>query len=329
MRVFIKDIIIAFLLFATISCNNNTNTYKTLNGGVWNTTYHIIYDSAVDLSDSITATLAEVDLSVSVFNAGSTLSKINNNESCRSDLHFKRLFEMSKHINKISGGFFDPTISPLIDAWGFGVKGEKISEDINTDSLLKFVGMDKINLIGDSIVKDDERISMNFSAIAKGYGCDEIGRMFDRNGIKNYLIEIGGEIAVKGYSDFNQKWTIAIDRPIENSYGQDREIQMIIELTDCGVATSGNYRNFHNVDNRHIAHTINPATGFPIQTDVASATIVSDNCAEADAYATACMVAGSERAKEIVKSANIEAMLILTDGNVWTSEGFKEIIIKQ
>ena len=315
------------MFFIAVSCQRSNN-YIEERGVVWNTTYRIVYDSDKSLLDSIISTLNDVDRSVSAFNDLSVVSRINRNESCLADFHFKKLYEMSSEISKASDGAFDPTISPLVNAWGFGYEYSDESVDVNTDSLLQFVGLSTTRLQGDSLIKSDRRTSFNFSAIAKGYGCDVVGKMFERNGIDNYMVEIGGEVVVSGVNPRGGKWRISIDRPIADNENIIHEVQEVIAVSDCGIATSGNYRNYKEVNGKRIAHTIDPKTGIPVQTDVVSATIIATTCAEADAYATACMVVGSESAKQMIVANKLKGLLILADGSVWKTKCFESLILK-
>ena len=164
------------------------------------------------------------------------------------------------------------------------------------------------------VVKQDSRVILDCSAIAKGYGSDAVARLFDRKGIRNYMIEIGGEIVVKGLSPKEQKWKVGINKPIDDSLNVNNEIQTILNVTDLGIATSGNYRNFYYKDGKKYAHTIDPHTGYPVQHSILSSTVLAKDCATADAYATAFMVLGLEQAKKILQSTpDIQAYLIYAD----------------
>lgn len=329
MKIILKAFWAMLTVFLMVSCSNKESDYRTNDGLVWNTTYHIIYNHDKNLADSIMAAMNRVDSSLSAFNPQSTVSRINRNETFIADSMLTKLISMSKSINVATGGAFDPTVSPLVNAWGFGYKKADNPDSVNVDSLMQFVGISKVVISGDTLLKPDSRMEFNLSAIAKGYGCDEVAQMLERNGISDYLVEIGGEIVASGHNEHGGKWTIAIDRPIESNDGSGtREVQTLIELTDCAIATSGNYRNFRNSGDKHIAHTINPTTGIPIQTDVISATIIANDCATADAFATACMAAGSANAKTFISRNNLEAMLILANGTTWMSPGFDKFIVK-
>lgn len=302
------------------------NRYQYYEGMVWNTVYHITYDGPSALGDSVLSVLDSVGKSLSVFDASSLVSRVNSDSATRIDMRFAEVYRMSRCVNEESGGQFDPTLSPLITAWGFG-KGHKATGDTaRIDSIMKFVGIEKTLLSEDVLIKDDRRIQFNFSAIAKGYGCDAIARMLRRNGVTNYLIEIGGELAFGGKSPSGGAWRVSVDKPIESDDGNIHESEVVIEVSDGGMATSGNYRNYHDFGGVRVGHTIDRSSGRPAHTDVASATVVCGSGMEADAYATALMAMGSEKGKELVRKKGLAVMLILHNGTIWMSPEFKKYV---
>lgn len=319
-----KSPIIA-MCFILLLAGCKRKEYLTDSGMVWNTIYNITYESDRQFTDSILHVFETVGRSVSAFDSTSVVSRVNRSaEPVAVDSAFIKVYLMSQHINRISGGAFDPTLSPAIRAWGFG-KGHKATADTTRiDSILTFVGMRHTRLEGSLLHKDDPRTEFNFSAIAKGFGVDQTGKMFLRNGVRNFLVEIGGEIYASGLSPRGGKWNVAIDKP--NPDLKDRESQMVIEISDCGVATSGNYRNFQTGPDGNYGHTIDPATGRPARTDILSVTAVASSCMEADALATACMVLGKDKAITMAKKYNYKIMLILSDHTLWMSPGFKSLI---
>lgn len=313
-------------LFSILLCACGNSSYQKIEGLIWNTIYHVTYQGDRALADSVAAVLNEVSKSLSVFDKSALVCKVNESVATRVDRHFIAVYLTSQMINRVSNGLFDPTLSPLITAWGFG-PGHKITSDTTRiDSIMNFIGIGKTRLSGDTIIKEDIRTQFNFSAVAKGYGCDMIAEMFKRNGVKNYLIEIGGEIATGGVSPSNDTWKISIDRPVESDNGINHDATAVLSITDAGVATSGNYRNFHKIDGKSLGHTISPVTGRPIKTDIISATIVAPTCMDADAMATACMASGSEMSKEMLSALHYEGMLILTDSTIYMTPGFKALL---
>lgn len=317
---FLSSIIICCSL---VSCAGGEK-FKFEEGIAWNTVYHITYDSDKDLSDSILYVLGEIDSSLSPFNQNSTVSKINDNRSDLIDGHILAVYNLSRKINSLSDGAFDPTLGPVIRAWGFGQGHEISSDTLRLDSLLQFVGISKTAIQDHRLIKNDPRIEFNFSALAKGYGVDCIADMLKRNGVRNFLVEVGGEIRAEGHNPDKNKWSVGIDRPDSESKAGD--IVNKIFITDGAVATSGNYRNYHESGNGRFGHTISPATGRPITSDVISATVIAPTCMEADALATTCMVVGSEEALSLCTKLRAGVMLIKSDLSIVTNPAFESFM---
>lgn len=317
-----------FILFSLIiilltSCSDDG--YKRMEGIIWNTSYHITYLSKKDLSDSIFFVLQEIDGSLNVFNDSSLVSKVNGLDSVNVNSDFIEVYNSSKKIHLISEGAFDPTLGPLIDAWGFG-KGHKATSDtLRLDSLLAITGLDKTTIDNGILYKANPLIRFNFSAIAKGYACDRIGKMLKSNGVNSYLVEIGGEIHCSGESPSHDAWKISIDKPIlSDSVLHDS--QCVISVKNGGIATSGNYRNFHKSGSATYGHTISPYTGRPIKTDVLSATVVAATAMEADALATTFMAIGSKKSEILAQQEGVAVLLILTNGVIWQNQKFKMLL---
>lgn len=325
------NFLVALLLISSASlssCLHKKPEFVKTEGMVWNTIYHITYKGPESLKDSILSVFDEVSKSLSVFEKNSLVSNLNMSDSIRADSHLSEVYEASRLINKMSHGNFDPTVSPLVDAWGFGLNHTPNADTIPVaiDSILSFIGIEKTGIKNNVIYKTDPRIRFNFSAIAKGYGCDAVGKMFQRNGVENFMIEIGGELTLRGESPSEKKWNIAVDAPVENSLPGE-QTAYILRLTDVGIATSGNYRNFRQQDSKITAHTISPVTGRPIVSEILSATIIAPNCMLADGIATACMASNTEEAKKLIKALDVEGLLIFND-SVWMSSGFKNYIFE-
>ena len=237
-----------------------------------------------------------VDNSLSPFNKRSIITHINNNDSIIVDSLFTEVFRNAQVVYEESHGAFDPTVAPLVNAWGFGFKNGIEVNTSTIDSLRSLIGMNRISLTNGHIVKEDPRIMLDFSAIAKGYGSDRVARVLDSCGVKNYMVEIGGEVVVKGSNHHGNPWGIGINKPIDDSLSANQELQTVLRLQDCAIATSGNYRNFYYKDGVKYAHTIDPRSGYPVQHSLLSATVIADNCMRADALATAFMVIGVDSA---------------------------------
>jgi thiamine biosynthesis lipoprotein len=299
-------------------------------GSVFGTTYRVKYAAREELRDGILATLARVDSSLSMFNARSLLSRINRDEESRPDSLFARLFETAARVHERSGGAFDLTVAPLVDAWGFGVEGEvRPPGPRQVDSLLAFVGMHRLALRDGRLVKERPGIRLDAGAIAKGLAVDEVARFLEERGTRNYLVEIGGEVRVKGRSDTRDAWWIGVLEP-----GEERRSRLVITARAGALATSGNYRNVREHDGTRYGHTIDPRTGYPVQRDVVSASVFAASCMEADAYATAFMVMGLQASKRLVEDdPALEACFIFLDETgtqaTWMSDGFRQMLLHE
>ncbi len=283
-------------------------------GFAFGTLYHVTYQCDSSLQKEIEAELRKVDASLSPFNEESVISRINRNEEVAPDSMFVHVFRLAKAISERTGGAFDITVAPLVNAWGFGFEDGQDLAPARVDSILSFVGFEKVDLENGRVVKQDSRVRLDCGAIAKGYGSDAVARMFDSKGVLNYMVEIGGEIVVKGLNPEGRKWRVGINKPVNDSLNVNNEVQAVLDVTDLGIATSGNYRNFYYKDGKKYAHTIDPRTGYPVQHSILSSTVLAKDCATADAYATAFMVSGLEQAKKILRSApDIQAYFIYAD----------------
>ena len=286
-----------FLIVGTIIIvGENKPTYRTHQGKIFGTLYTVTYEHNADLQLQIVAAMQAVDNSLSPFNKKSIITHINNNDSIEVDALFSEVFHTAKQIHDESHGAFDPTVAPLVNAWGFGFKKGTDVSSATIDSLCQLVDFNNITLSKGHVTKSDSRIMLDFSAIAKGYGSDCVARVLDSCGIQNYMIEIGGEVVVKGHNKKGNPWGIGITKPVDDSLSVSQELQTVLRLTDCAIATSGNYRNFYYKDGVKYAHTIDPRTGYPVQHSLLSATVIADNCMRADALATAFMVLGVDSA---------------------------------
>lgn len=299
------------------SCIGGDGEYFTESGSVFHTSFNIKYQAHESLSDKITQELDSFNLSLNPFNPKSIIAKVNNNQDVEVDEWFSDVFKKSMEISEKTNGAFDITCAPLVNLWGFGFSRMDSVTPEMVDSIKAFVGYKKVHLDGKKIVKADKRVMLNCSSIAKGYACDVIARLLEKEGVKNYMVEIGGEVAMNGVNQNGEFWKIGINKPGNGINEQSNGIEEIVQIGGkSAVATSGDYRNFYIKDGKKYAHTINPATGYPANQNILSATIVADNCMTADAYATSFMVLGLEKAKILAESiTEIEYFIIYSDEN--------------
>ena len=326
---------LAFLVIGTviIVSRQQSTPYQHDRGMVFGTVYHITYQSSKSLQKDIEAELAKVDASLSPFNERSIITAVNENRDTVVNKMFSDVFALAMKISDSTNGAFDITVAPLVNAWGFGFKGGAMPTRHQVDSLKALVGYHKVSLTNGRVSKTDPRIMLDCSSIAKGYGCDVVAKFLSAKGIDNYMVEIGGEIVTRGISEKRLPWKIGVTKPSDDSLNVNQEIQTIINVTDKAMATSGNYRNFYYKNGRKYAHTIDPSTGYPVQHNILSSTVIADDCATADAYATAFMVMGLDKAKTILsRHPELMAYFILAsdDGTnkVWFSPSMKDKIAK-
>lgn len=316
------------------SCDSSKQYYEE-SGTVFHTLYHIKYEASEELTDKIDAELQKFNLSLNPFNPNSVIAKVNNNQAVETDEWFREVFNKSMEVSKNTDGVFDITCAPLVNLWGFGFSNKDSVTPAMIDSLKTFVGYQKVRLEGNQVIKEDPRILLNCSAIAKGFSCDVIARLLEREGVENYMVEIGGEVTMKGVNDKKECWKIGINKPEDDSTGMINDIEEIVQLCKKGgVATSGNYRNFYVKDGKKYAHTIDPRSGYPAEQNILSATIVANDCMTADAYATAFMAMGLENARKMATSLpEIEYYVIYTDekGNhqIEYSQGMLPFLLKK
>lgn len=308
--------VLSFLFF--FSCSTPEKKQMKVEGKTQGTTFFVLYlsEEEKDYSREIDSLLKAFDYSLSAWNENSILTKVNRNDTTVvADEFFKTVFIRSMQIAELSDGAFDPTVAPLVNAYGFGFKNKSKTDSATIDSLKKLVNYKNISLDENGkIKKQDSRMELDFNAIAQGYSVDVLAGFLEKNGIENYLIEIGGETRAKGKNANGKLWKIGIDKPLENA--EEREIQTIIFLENKSLATSGNYRKFYEENGVKYSHTINPKTGYPVRHSLLSATVVADNCMDADAYATVFMVIGLEEAQKFLSTHNeLQALLIYSGEN--------------
>ena len=282
---------------------------------IFGTVMNITYTHTEDLHDTIMTCLRGVDASLSMFNPNSTISRINRGETDTLDKHLTEILPMALSISEATSGAFDITVAPLVNAWGFGFKNGQLPSDIQVDSLRALVDYKNIGINDGLIQKEKSGMVIDLSAIAKGFGTDQVANLLKERGVKDFMVEIGGEIVTSGNNPKGEAWHIGINRPVEDSTGTNNEIQEVIEVHNCAMATSGNYRNYYiTEDGRKVSHTIDPSTGRPVLHSLLSSTVLAPTCAMADAFATSFMVMGIEKAMTLVEAhPELQVYFIYTD----------------
>ena len=303
-----KQIILFVFAAILIGCTSNKKqetdelTFHHDSGEIFHTYFHIKYEYNRSVKEEIMEALEKFDQSLNPFRENSIIYKVNNNVPTELDPLFTEVFNKSMEVSRKTDGKFDVTASPFINAWGFGFKDMDNVTPEKIDSMKVFVGYKKIRIENGAVVKDDPRVQINTSAIAKGYSCDIVADVLQSFGITNYMVEIGGEITMRGTNEKGDCWRIGIDKPTDDALAMNRELQLILSVCDKAVATSGNYRNFYVKDGVKYSHTIDPQTGYPSEQNILGATIIADDCMTADAYATAFMAMGLKKSIEVAKT---------------------------
>lgn len=311
--------------------------WMKIGGTTQGTTYTVTYQTpdTSNYQEDIERILKEFDQSLSTYIDTSLISRFNQGEGGLSpDTYFETCFSCAEEVYRATGGAFDITVAPVVNAWGFGFTERAETDSAMIDSLLAYVGMEKVEISGGSIKKTIPGVMLDMNAIAQGYAVDVLAEFLDSMGINNYLVEIGGEMKMKGRNPSGLQWKVGIDRPVEGLQLSGVDIQAIVKVSDRCLATSGNYRRFYEKDGMKYSHTIDPETGYPVRHGLLSATVLAEDCMRADAYATAFMVMGFEKSREfLLKQSGLDAYLIYSDEEgeyrVWYTQGMKKILIRR
>tara|TARA_B100000497_G_C7694325_1_gene423332 strand:+ start:3991 stop:5010 length:1020 start_codon:yes stop_codon:yes gene_type:complete len=300
------SICIFFISLLHTNCSLPKAPYQSIKGKTMGTTYSIIYQGRDDIKGDVDVLLKDINSEVSTYITSATISQYNESETVfvidTGKQHFVKNWNASKIVYKETEGFFDPSVMPLINYWGFGYTEKKARSEIDStavEKMMKGVGLDKIIDSESFLYKPIPSAQLDFSAIAKGYAVDALAESLEEKGCKNYLVEVGREVYAKGLNVSGQKWKVGISTPSSEAAIDD--ISRVVELTDSGVASSGNYRNFYIVDGKKYGHTIDPHTGYPSLNDLLGTTVISKSCMRSDAYATAFLAMGLERASILVE----------------------------
>jgi len=313
-----KNILFFSILIILTSCKDN-NKYTQLSGTAFGTYLSIQYQDNLnrDFNKSVDSIVRKVNKSLSTYDKTSDISRINQGyKNVKVDEKFIEVYNKSKRIFNETNGVFDPTIGVLVNAWDFGPEKKiKNLDSVIVKSLMKQVGFNKVHLQNNLIIKENSKIYFDFNAIAKGYGIDVIGRFLESKNIKNYKVEIGGEVRVKGKNSSNNNWRIGIEHP---NFDGSQSIQKIIELKNESIATSGTYRKFKTDKNGNkYAHILNTKTGYPAKSNILSASVIAPlDCADVDGYATTLIAFGLKNSKEFLKNhQELKAFIIYVDNN--------------
>lgn len=333
-----KFFLLLFLALLQLSCNSGPSE-RSAAGKALGTTFHIIYFSEEDLpvEKDLDSIFEIINRSMSTYRENSDISRINRGDSLvKVDSMFQKVFSLSQKVYSESGGYFDPTVGDLVNMYGFGPeKGLTRIDSSTVDSLMEYVGLNKIKITADGRVKKSSpEIYLDFNAIAKGYAVDVLGYYFAQKGVDNYLIELGGELLAKGENLSKEApWSVGIDDPLQEE--GNRTLKAAVALKNRAMATSGNYRKNRtdSITGQKYVHTINPLTGYPEKSSLLSATVLAENCALADAYATAIMAMGLEESKAMLKRLReVDALLIFSTpfGEIeqYSTKGFKMVSIE-
>lgn len=324
-----------FLIVATVLIirHQRLMPYQLAKGPVFGTFFSVKYQHDDNLQPLILEELQRVDASLSAFNDTSVISRINTNKDMSTDERFEEVFKLAQQVAEQTDGCFDITVAPLVNAWGFGFKKGIDPTQQAIDSIMPFVGYGKVKLQGHRIVKEKPQTMLDASAIAKGFACDRVATVLRAHDVQNFVVEIGGEVVAQGKNEQGEPWRVGIAQPQDDSLAVDVPNMAVLSMDNCAMATSGNYRNFYYRDGKKYAHTINPHDGRPVQHSLLSATVVARNCATADAYATAFMVMGMEKAKLLLeKQTELSAFFIYADStgeyDTWCSPKLEKKLMK-
>lgn len=301
-----------------VACNTPRMEYKEMVCHELHTPYRVKYQAESNYDDEIRNVMRNYYHAINPFDSTSIIAQVNRNIDVTVDTIFTSVFNTAMQVAHATNGALDVTCAPYINLWGFGFSGDSTTiTQAHIDSIGQFVGYDKVSLADGKVVKQDPRLLLNFSALGDGCACDLIGNMLEGRGVENYMVEVGGEVRTSGVNPHGKAWHIGIVTPEDDLEGINNNLQAVAQLNGkYGLATSGNYRNFYEKDGRKYGHTINPATGYPAEQDVLSATVIAPTAIVADAYATAIMVMGREQARELAETQpSIAYYLIYIDEN--------------
>ena len=328
--------VFAALFAAGCAGSGTEDDYTVVDGTMLGTTLHIVADVRQTSAQELYAAVMELDreakASMSIFDPTSLLSRLNRNETDSVDRHIAFNLRLADSIGALSGGCYDVTVKPLVEAWGFA--GREAEAHPNIDSILTFVGRDKVRIVEGRLVKSDPRVQLDFNSVAKGYTVDLLAALVERHGARNYIVDIGGEIRCRGVNREGKAWRIGVETPFDGNMSDGRYLQRRIAMHEGGMATSGNYRRYYlDAEGHKVAHTIDPRTGRSALSRLLSVTVVAPTCAEADALGTMFLAMGADEAlKRVAEMPGMKAYFILAgEGDryeEYVSPAMEQLILK-
>jgi FAD:protein FMN transferase len=329
MRKFIIFLSVITLLLASCGRKDRELKFVNIRGVVFGTYYSISYycPDGKNYQDELDSLFAGINRSLSYYDPNSLISRINRNETNVADDYFLNVLKRSLEIAVETNGVFDPTVSPLVNAWGFGFAEKENMTPAKIDSLRAVTGYQRVSIQGNKVIKEIPEIQFDFNAIAKGYASDLGGQLLAEKGIKTYMVELGGDLIAVGLKPDGSPWRIGLEKPAKDK-DQPQDWDFLVEMRDKAVATSGNYRKYYEEGGQRFSHTIDPATGYPVSHNLLSASVFAADCITADAFATAFMVMGLEKTREFISTrSELQVFLIYDIGSgeygTFTSEGLK------
>ena len=323
----------AIIVILLSGCAEEVQNTITLSGPAQGTTYNITYVAGAyaNYRSAIDSIFNTIDQSLSTYQPGSVISRINRNETVEADAHFTAVFNYAKLVAEKTNGLFDPTVAPLVNAWGFGFKKKEKVTPALMDSLMKIVGYRLVWMEGNKLVKRYPEMMLDFNAIAPGYTVDVLAAFLESKGIQHFLIELGGEVRSKGRKLDGSVWTLGIEQPEDNP-SEGPRLHSLIQLGDHALATSGNYKKFYLEEGKKYSHILNPFTGYPAKNNLLSTTVMAPDCITADAYATAFMVMGLEKAQQFMAAhptLQLSVFFIYDEqgkSKTWLSQNFPALL---
>lgn len=328
------SILLLLVILIMSSCNGDKNQIKVNFSGQAQGTYYAVtyYDNdGHNYQADIDKLLDDYDRSVSVYLPNSIISRVNNNDTnLVTDSYFNENFNKAMEVSRKTNGAFDVTVGPFINAWGFGLEKKADIDSLLIDSIMEFIGHQKILLKNNKVIKQDPRMVINFNAIAQGYSADIVGKFLESKGINNYLVDIGGEVLAKGTKEDEDPWIVGIQLPTKTKEGKI-EAEAKVYLKNKALATSGSYRTYYEENGLRYSHTIEPSTGYPVKHSLLSVSVLAADAITADAYATAFMVMGVEKSVEFLKAnKELDAYFIFSteDGKfaTYATNGIKQLL---